>query len=341
MDEEGPSWCRVESRRSTEEGLLYVKTPKTGSSTVAGIVQRIARSEGKRLYHNDSAVCSFRADHVIPRETFAERDRNLSFMFSTIRHPSKRAISRVFYTYVSQRNWSTSDASIMKALNKTSRHFGAISTGKGGHHMGYLSMKKIKPWSAWNASNVTQVLSPRNVHKNVQHIVNSYDFLMISERMDESLVALQLLLGVESGDILALPAKVSGEYSLGGKKECIKLMPSFTSPAIQTFLMSDEWYAKNYGDFLLYAAANRSLDLTIERLGRSRFDAAMSEYRRLMALVDEVCFPELIPRCSVTGERQFNATKCYTKDAGCGFQCIDQLLLQDEKDAAKALGDIE
>jgi hypothetical protein len=50
-------------------------------------------------------------------------------------------------------------------------------------------------------------------------------------------------------------------------------------------LTSDAWYALNYGDYALYAAANHSLDLTIERLGKQRFEKALQMYRDAQKLV--------------------------------------------------------
>ena len=62
-------WCipdETQSRRVGTTGLLYVKTPKTGSSTIAGIVRRIAISQGQRSFGNNETVCGFRNHHTAP-----------------------------------------------------------------------------------------------------------------------------------------------------------------------------------------------------------------------------------------------------------------------------------
>lgn len=61
-------------------------------------------------------------------------------------------------------------------------------------------------------------------------------------------------------------SKTSGNYA-GVRGKCHKLKPKRVSPAVKAYLESPEWFARNYGDYLLYKAANQSLDATIENLG--------------------------------------------------------------------------
>ena len=74
---------------------------------------------------------------------------------------------------------------------------------------------------------------------------------------------------------------------------------SFTSPAVQTYLATNDW---KYGDYLLYAAAYQSLDLTIARLGRDRFDGAMKRYLQLKQAEQGQCAPTVEFPCSNTGQ---------------------------------------
>jgi hypothetical protein len=48
----------------------------------------------------------------------------------------------------------------------------------------------------------------------VQDVILDFDFIAVTERMDESLVALQLMLGLRMGDILATSSKVAGTFSV-------------------------------------------------------------------------------------------------------------------------------
>ena len=49
----------------------------------------------------------------------------------------------------------------------------------------------------------------------IDKILDNYDFIGVTDRFDESLVVLQLLLGLETSDILYLSSKKSGNYDDG------------------------------------------------------------------------------------------------------------------------------
>jgi len=148
--------------------------------------------------------------------------------------------------------------------------------------------------------------------------------------LDESLVVLQLLLGLDPTDIVYVPSKQSGGYSYvyGPEKfkGCHKLRKRKTLPhEVQKYLSSPEWYATNYQDFLLYKAVNQSLDMTIENLGRNRFDRALEKYQTMMKQAKEECESEALFPCSVDGQPQLKRTNCYNRDWGCAYECLDRL----------------
>jgi hypothetical protein len=148
------------------------------------------------------------------------------------------------------------------------------------------------------------------------------------ERLQESLVVLQLLLHLETSDILYLPSKISGQYSYIFNKPragCYKLqkLPNI-SVSVNAFLSSPAFYAANYEDYLLYKAANKSLDLTIEWFGRDNFEKALSTYQLMMKEALE-CEKEAIFPCSPEGiHRNQTETNCYVNDWGCGYPCLDR-----------------
>jgi hypothetical protein len=204
---------------------------------------------------------------------------------------------------------------------------GTISDGQGGFQLRYLSLNHIERSSVWNDTDPTTVQDPKAVQENVEQVMHNYDFLALTERLDESLVAIQLLLDLHTSDILSTSSKVGGGYYYHKRKnKCTPIQKSFRSPAVQAYLESDEWYAKNYGDYLLYAAANHSLDKTIERIGKTRFAKALQEYRESMNLVNKECVHGLFP-CSANGTTQLEISNqhCYKGDKGCGYTCIDKL----------------
>ena len=159
-----------------------------------------------------------------------------------------------------------------------------------------------------------------------QEILDGFDFLGLVERFDESLVALRFMLGLDAGDILYVNAKKSGAYHFQND-ECTKIPPK------KTIEKQDKYYnSKKFRKIItpineFYQAVNRSLDLTIERIGHDKFNAALAEHKRLMALADETCSPRAIFPCTDEGIPQLDKSEhsCYYKDHGCAYPCLDEL----------------
>ena len=87
-------------------------------------------------------------------------------------------------------------------------------------------------------------------------------------------------------------------------------------------------------DYLLYAAANRSLDLTIDALGRDLVEYQVNNLRRLQAMAETHCINSTYFPCSSNGTLQSRMSDmdCYWRDMGCGHNCIDRILSQDKLD---------
>jgi hypothetical protein len=327
------SWCTKEAyilSNGTDyefvepKGLYYVKVPKTASSTIAGVIDRIAHNNGD---------CNFYDKHLSEGagHYYGNLNRKRSFLLASVRNPASRAISRVFFHQVSRLGLDPTDENLLEWLNTTDSIYGSVSYGQGGFQLNYMTLDPIEPWSAFRWSNSTNVNKPMLVEKNVQRIIKAYDFLVVVERMEESLVALAMLLGVQIGDIVTLDTKVQGMYAYEANR-CFKIVESHVSPRVKEYLSSDVWYAQNYGDYLLHAAANASLDKTIDTLGRSRFEAELDRFRKLKAMANEECASQG-SRCSADGvpmDKKERAENCYKIDEGCGYHCIDKVVVSAE-----------
>mmetsp|Transcript_36338 Transcript_36338/g.71479 ORF Transcript_36338/g.71479 Transcript_36338/m.71479 type:complete len:176 (+) Transcript_36338:445-972(+) len=132
--------------------------------------------------------------------------------------------------------------------------------------------------------------------------------------------------------ILYSSSKASGGYvdfdMRDGRNKCIKVPKSFISDPVRKFLDSPVWTAMNYGDIMLYAAAERSLNLTIDMIGRERFGKALETFRALKREAEEVCAPHITLPCSVEGILQQEKAKdnCFYKDMGCGNPCFNKFM---------------
>lgn len=90
------------------------------------------------------------------------------------------------------------------------------------------------------------------------------------------------------------------------------------------YFASPHWKWAVHWDEVLYHAANRSLDLTIEYLGRDAFEMRLSEFRHVKRIVDQECGTVVRFPCTRDGVRRTDQdTDCLVSDLGCGFQCMD------------------
>ena len=153
-------------------------------------------------------------------------------------------------------------------------------------------------------------------------------FLNSSAVHSESLVALQLLLGLRPSDVLTTSAKESNTYlDLGGKGICYFIPKQIRPAEVQTFVESNAFRERHYGDELLYRVASANLDIFIHNvIGKEKFAKALEAFQQAKARVQMEC-PPIVGHCSSTGELvpPEQQTKCYHNDYGCGYECIDKL----------------
>jgi hypothetical protein len=337
MRENKSSWCQTSSANDKSEesgrGILLIKVPKGASSTSAGVAIRIAARQS----------CT----QVQWRHRWASEVTSLypdeSFVFTTVREPAARAISSIFFHIVSRTNIKATDAFLIRQLNThTHPHFGTISNGQGGFQLRYISFDPIPEYSAWTPERPEQIVNPQQVVKYVRRTIQDYDFMIVPERMDESLVAMALLLNIDVGDVLVSSSKVAGTtqyHMLHPNRTTFTCMPtarSIISPLVAKHLQSNQWRAMNYGDYLLHAVASKSLNLTIQyTIGYERFQRALNRYHKLQELELKYCAPHVQFPCSNDGIPQLKVAlrNCYLfyYDFGCGYPCIDSIIHEHDK----------
>lgn len=291
-------------KRPTREGLFFLKLLKTASTTGSSIHLRIAHNLAQR--QNVSPICRTRHLHGWAGRRmyqFGQRDADKSFLWTLLRQPAPRYISEFFHFHAARQNMTASDANIIDFL----RH-GKHSDR---HYLSWLTVRGYRKATS-------------DAESTVQHILQDYNFIGVLERLDESVVALQMILGVPLADVLSVPSKLNGGYDDGEyRKTCFRILPSFVSDGVQAFLDSDEWQEYIGPEQALYNAVNRSLDRTIDALGRDVFKEHLRVYRHAMHVVEVRCRNVRFP-CSEAGERR-SETDCIAADMGCGFDCLDQV----------------
>mmetsp|Transcript_40787 Transcript_40787/g.49669 ORF Transcript_40787/g.49669 Transcript_40787/m.49669 type:complete len:434 (+) Transcript_40787:172-1473(+) len=337
------SWCvRREPHPKAPKGLIFVKNYKTGSSTVSGLAKRIARLHGDDGQDHDAeaddesgggVTCEAYWRHN-PAWEYRNREPQ-SFLFGSVRHPTKRAISHVFFEFVSRLGGTASDSFMIDRLKFVTEPFPIKwALRKDGAW-------KTQKWASFQSSYMS-LRDPEDLFVDlkdeeeinewekdiVKEIIDEYDLMMVSERMDESLVVLQILLGLDSGDLLYLKSKVGGSQWLydNQQNKCVKLEKTTLSEKVVDYLASEEWEKRISGDLLLYTAASRSLDATIAKIGRKKFKKAYDEYQLVLEYAQGVCGASAVWPCTANGTYQEEfELDCEAGDQGCGLRCLDNL----------------
>jgi hypothetical protein len=304
------TWCHSESKNI---GLIYVKIPKTSSSTCAGINIRIARKVGERVRGLDKDNRPKRCGHTYRhgRKALLKR-RSPNILWTLLRDPAKRAISEFYHFHVSRKGVEpTEERLISHVTNRKSFQFNYIADTR---NPKALSTKTKNPF--------------KDIR---EYVMDAYDFIGLLERKEESLALMKILWGLETEDLIVLSAKQAGGYDDGMfNKTCTKIQkPENLTAGFQSFLTSG--FPRGNHDYALYAIVNRSLDKTIDYLGRGRVQKEVQRIRAMQAIAEQKCQGEAIFPCSSNGTRQVERSQrsCYKTDAGCGHKCVDQVVQEE------------
>lgn len=294
-------------RTETTEGFLYLKEFKTGSSTLAGVTIRIARNMAARLKRTDE-MCRARFHHLRARK-FERRNRTHSFLWTVVRSPTPRLLSKFYHFAVSREG-------VPATAVELEQYYRAYENWILDHayYLKTMTLRDINAREVGFYGNYTEM------------ILNDFDFIGTTERFDESLVVLKLLLGLEFGDLLYLSVKSAHSYEfLPQKRACNALVPKSETPDMTTFFASEYWRNYTYADDVVYQAVNQSLERTIESLGQELVARELALFRKAQAMAYAKCAPTTEFPCNELGQDRRKKTDCLFNDSGCGYKCLDEL----------------
>lgn len=103
-------------------------------------------------------------------------------MWSLVRDPTSRFMSKFFHFQVSRKGVDPNDDNVIRFLERNAVRSSQID---------YLKLSRA------NSNNATK-------EEVINSILRGYDFVGATERMDETAVALQMLLGLETSDVMYL-----------------------------------------------------------------------------------------------------------------------------------------
>jgi Sulfotransferase family len=321
-----PGERHLMSTEPAHHGFLFHRPKKVGSTTMVGIILRLVHNKARQEFQQQQQEqqlmqnqkeyikCMHRAMHGSALDfEYNQRDISQSFLFSLLRHPTQRAISEFFHFRVAVHGQEPTNKNFMEFVRQK-----ALSNY-------YLNDMTMKPFDVTTYGPEVTPLTTI-----VQDVLNSFDFMAITERMNESLVVLQMLLGLETKDIVYTRARSSGTFTNGPPdRPCSYITPSFLTSDMKQYFASEEWLNTTRGDVLLYNAASASLDRTIDALGRGEFTKKLHAFERGLSLVEENCKQgkdHIVTLCTEGGQLIApENTTCYIWSLGCDHDCIDEI----------------
>lgn len=300
-------------------GFFFMKLMKTGGSTAAGVHVRMLQHIARRLSSQETTTtttstttttCQGQWDHDWAYNMLADRQRNKSFTWTLVRDPTKRVVSQFFHFEVTRNGTKPTDANFQSYLWSEYTTRDALHQ----YYLRTLSVQRRK-----------RKILTEDIPGVIQQILRDYDFIGITERMEETAVALLMLLDLRLADILYLDAKASGGYDEGGgDRKCHFIQPSSVSAGMAKYFGTSKWKRIVHPDVLLYEAANKALDLTIEQLGKEQFKKNLEMFRQAQSAARKTCLPRQVFPCTSKGELN-PAKNCLWKDSGCGTDCLDEV----------------
>lgn len=327
VSDSSKQWCRRAKNEDTP-GMIYVKVPKTGSSTLVGINIRIAQRVGQRIspqayqwwpfHKNSPATCSYTFRHG--RTELLHRQEPY-LLWSFVRDPAARALSEFYHFEVSRRGRRPTDLWTKAYLNER-RNYQFLYLAD---HRDPKSL--LQPTFPRNHENDDSSSSEKSLIR--RYILQPYHFIGLLERKFESLAVIKLLWDLEAEDLIVLSAKSSGGYDDGrfdGSCTRIQQPPKPLSPFLKSYI-DDDFHQDNL-DYVLYEMINRTLDRTIQRLGADTVSREVESLKRLQTIAEGTCQATAIFPCSPNGTLQLDASSrnCYWTDSGCGHACVDEAL---------------
>jgi len=355
-----------------KDGFLFVLSPYSAGTTLASITTRIARNVAKRRFQNEEKgsishnTSNNNSNHTacVTWNTRTRgnrlrlRNRDTSILWSMVREPVDRMITRYFHQVISMEGHENTMETFTKFIEKN-------AYSEYGKLIRTLTMRNM---NGHLYPNKNYDIMQQYIHE----ILNAYDFLGVMERFDESLATFQLLFGLETQDMIYLTTKTSpnpttiennhgqvedttasrrlggggGEAGIGiggdgrffttfinhkkGETTCIQLQPKTIPLSMKEYLHQPYLFEEIFElDIYLYKAINQSLDATIEQIGRDQVDLAVKRLRwgqeKINKQQDDTCWKTITFPCSQHGMKPIVSSDCITGEIGCGIQCIDEI----------------
>lgn len=317
----------MRTREPASEGILYVKEVEASSTIFSSVTAQIARNMGRREQQKQVAnpknstanVCTTR---LTSQRAMRYRGRvpQKSFLWSVVREPVARLVSKYYHFG----DFETKSRVYTTQLFKFQNFIFNLEAQDYGYYFRSLAVDR-------------RMIPGNKEHEiDTRELLESYNFLGVSERMDETLAVLKIILNLEIQDVLYLPIPKANPkdkddadgrnvdfYERWRKGECRPVPKPDIPLEMKEWFYSEEFEAFIEADVMFYKAVNASLDETISQLGRDLVEKTVKQVQWAQKVALKECQDSRFP-CSSGGEVQ-KETDCLFSNVGCGYKCLDGL----------------
>mmetsp|Transcript_21335 Transcript_21335/g.39027 ORF Transcript_21335/g.39027 Transcript_21335/m.39027 type:complete len:375 (+) Transcript_21335:66-1190(+) len=272
-----------------DDGLVQIRIPKTGSTTLRQVFRALQMANG--MYPLDEADVSLSLNGTAYVYTEHRRLKDVqnalsqllpkAFKISMVRDPVERCMSS-FYHLLDEKHSYLGSSDAEKIALLTGNCSAVVAQGEAW----YTSLAQDLCRGLACPGYQTEYLVP-HAGSNLDEIFESFDFIAVTERYDESMLLLSKQLELPLSDLLYVQTKVSGasSYCQGNTASSIQKVPmeeeSAGVRAAAQKLALDR-------DALLVERANAELDRRIAAYGPS-YQSDLASFREWLAVADEEC----------------------------------------------------
>jgi len=269
---------------ATKPNLVYIKIPKTGSTTMAFIARKIAIQHGLSNAYSRGWITSepgvwwnHEEYHDLAKGGKISSLQKPTFSWTTLRNPVDRVISQ--FQYEVMYNGKNSDdphgvyasckaAGTRRACQLERSEIPSDYDGITKLLIEYVEDNKLTElgYSSVDGMGADAASLPSNVN---------LDFVGITERFTESILIMGELLGLSFSDMLYQSAK-SAEYDWGGPKE----LSTSKYNEVKTLM-------KDSPDWAYIDIANKKMDEYVGQI--QNYSSKLNEYEYHLAIAQEKC----------------------------------------------------
>lgn len=280
-----------------QKNLVFVKTHKTGGSTLSGVLRHIAYKSNLTGFTDNDWIKDEPGVWANHNEYYRlhlniTRLKKPVFMVTILRKPVERALSGFFFGRVLM---NLQKQPSVKTINEF-----MLNKAKRNYFFNYIRSRKNEP---------------------VQALVKRFDLIFITERFDESLIVLKQMCNLDFNDILYIKSKESNTSTWAKKQRGKNVKIRNPGPSVLSEDISKAFRKLNKLDYELYNEANKTLDRKIKSI--KNFSKQLRYFQAYQRAVLKKC------------EDVFNRFEdCFTRDFGCGRSCIHNVTIENFEEFA-------